>query len=56
MSCNYAVQDHSCFLGRRAEDCQEGPENPENQRQDSHKVELLGEGCTLLFCASEKYF
>jgi hypothetical protein len=34
-----SVQDHSCFLGWGAEDCQEGPENPENQRQDNHKVE-----------------
>uniref|UniRef100_A0A0D9X884 Uncharacterized protein n=1 Tax=Leersia perrieri TaxID=77586 RepID=A0A0D9X884_9ORYZ len=29
------LQDNPCFLGRGAEDCQEGAENTENQRQDS---------------------
>ena len=27
-----AVLDRLCFLGRRAEDCPQGPENPEYQK------------------------
>ena len=48
------VQDHPCFLGWGAEDCQEGPENTENQGQDSHKVELEWKRRCFVHC--EKYF
>lgn len=49
LAATVTLQDHPCFLGRGAEDCQEGPENTENQGQD-RKVELLCKGCTMLFC------
>ena len=34
------LQDHPCLPGRRAEDCEEGVENTEDQRQDCLKVTL----------------
>jgi hypothetical protein len=48
------MQNHSCFLGRGAEDCQEGPENTKNQGQDSCKVNLQEWGSLALFCTLRK--
>jgi hypothetical protein len=42
------LQDHPCFPGWRAEDCQEGVETTEDQRQDFLKVTLKQKWSTLL--------
>jgi hypothetical protein len=49
-------QDHPCFLGRGAEDCEEGLENTENQGQDGLKVETFRIRTEMLLCKQGNIF